>query len=520
MHTPLRIIISSLLLVSAPSVAAWYDSNAVGTAPDWSYRVPIDLPATTKEDQTVKLDVDFNALLSSLGVSGTFDSNSPRIVRPNGSLASQQEFTDIIYNDVIDTVNNAKGQVKFIVNDDGVGPYYLYFDTTANGSKPANNQPTINGNFEHSSGSNPSYWTATASNTGGAEDNDTQTTSYGQTFSSSLRCSDGAISNSNVSPNNALSAASTTGQKWHLLGYRNSCEDGTGSEYVKLQKQFTVPSSNEGNFEFYFQMQGFDSYSYDKIEIRVNNTLIDHTSLGITNSALQVSNNFIGLKETYSSTIKDSNWQKAQIDLSSYRGQDITVEIAMRHASDNVYRTWVKIDDAVWSLQSATLGTPEIYTPIEPKISVLKTQETLWDPVNGASLPKAIPGAIVEYTLKPINSGTGAADNNSITLVDAIPTRTALVVSDIGTTGSGPVSFIDGTPSSGLSYNFVSLSSAIDNVAFSSDGGASFSHTPSPDGNGVDSSVTHIQVMTQGIFQAATTAGNPSFEMRFRVQVQ
>ena len=80
----------------------------------------------TISNQTIKLDVDFNALIASLGASGTFDVNSPRVVRPNDALVSQQEFTDIIYSGVIDPLNNGRGQIKFIAEDAGVGPYYLY----------------------------------------------------------------------------------------------------------------------------------------------------------------------------------------------------------------------------------------------------------------------------------------------------------------------------------------------------------------------------------------------------------
>lgn len=501
-------------------MAAWYDSNAAGTAPDWAYRVPINLPATTQVNQTVTFDVDFNALLASLGASGTLDVNSPRIVRPNDTLVSQQEFSDIIYSGVIDPLNNGRGQIKFIAADSGVGPYYLYFDVTANGSKPANPQTTINGDFEHSATPSSTNWTTAASNAGGNQNNEGYSTNYGTTYSTALNCNDGGVTNANTSPNNDGSAATATGKNWHLLGYRNRCEDGSGNELIRVQKQFTVPSSNEGQLEFYFQMQGFDSYRYDRMEVRINNTLINHSALGVSNAALFIDSGYIGIRSDYSSTIKDAGWQKASLTLASYRGQTITVEIAMRYATDNVYRTWVKLDDFVWSLQTASLGPAEAFVPLEPAITVLKTKSTIADPVNGTVLPKAIPGATIEYALEPSNAGPGAADDNSIILTDAIPAKTALVVSDIGAAGSGPVSFTDGTPTSGLSYAFIDLSSLADNLAFSDDGGSTFTYAPTPDGNGTDTSVTHIQVQTQGIFEAASAAGNPSFEVRFRVKLQ
>jgi len=156
----------------------------------------------------------------------------------------------------------------------------------------------------------------------------------------------------------------------------------------------------------------------------------------------------------------------------------------------------------------------------EPAISLQKTLQTIYDPVNGSVNPKAIPGALSEYTLTATNNGTGAADNNSIVLSDPIPANTALYVNDISGAGTGPIRFVDGTPASGLSYNFVSLASTTDNLSFSSDGGASFNYTPTPDADGVDSNVTHIKIATQGSFLASSGAGSPNFQFLFRVKVQ
>jgi len=520
MKLVITIIISCLsCLLSTTALSAWYDTNTQGTAPDWSYRVPVELPANTAINQTVKVDVDFNALLTGLGASGTLDVNSPRVVRPNDALASAQEFTDNIYNGVLDAANNNRGQIKFIVDDNGVGPYYLYFDVTSNGSKPANSQPTINGDFENSLGSTPTNWTIASTNAAGSQHNDVQTTAFGNTYSSSLTCSDGAINNVNNSPHNNGSAATTTGQQWYLLGYRNNCEDGSGNEDVRVSRQFQVPSSNAGVFEFYFQMQGYDDVNYDYMEVRVNNALINHTLLGINNTALSVSAAKLGLASTYSATIKDAGWQRAQLALSAYAGQTITVSIAARFATDNAYRTWIKLDDVVWSLQQGTLGTAEAFTPIEPEISVKKTKVTIADPLNGTNLPKAIPGATIEYILEPTNTGAGSADANSIALTDAIPAGTTLLVTDIAATGSGPASFTDGSPSSGLSYNFTQLNDLSDNLAFSADGGGTFDYSPVANGDGVDVNVTHIQIRTQGIFKASSPLGDPSFKVRFRVKL-
>ncbi len=55
------------------------------------------------------------------------------------------------------------------------------------------------------------------------------------------------------------------------------------------------------------------------------------------------------------------------------------------------------------------------HCPYAASISLSKTSAILSDPLNGTTNPKAIPGAIAEYTLTAINSGSAPADNNIIT---------------------------------------------------------------------------------------------------------
>ncbi len=155
-----------------------------------------------------------------------------------------------------------------------------------------------------------------------------------------------------------------------------------------------------------------------------------------------------------------------------------------------------------------------------PNISLQKTTNTISDPINGTTNPKAIPGALAEYTIGARNSGMSPADNNSIIISDVIPSNTALYVGDISGAGSGPLRFVDGSPPSGLSYNFSGLASTSDGLSFSNDNGVTYSYTPSPDAEGVDASVTNIRISTLGQFLAANGSGNPSFMILFRVRVQ
>ncbi|MEO1575020.1 MAG: hypothetical protein AAFU65_08690, partial [Pseudomonadota bacterium] len=148
----------------------------------------------------------------------------------------------------------------------------------------------------------------------------------------------------------------------------------------------------------------------------------------------------------------------------------------------------------------------------DPLINIAKTTEVLSDPVN-ATFPKAIPGAVVRYSLNVTNTGDGTPDRDTVELIDPVPDGTSLMVDD---PGGGPVAFVDGAPTSGLTFNYAGLASTLDDIDFSNDGGSTFGYTPTPDARGADANVTHLRIRPQGRFAAG---GAPAFEFRFRVVV-
>ena len=155
-----------------------------------------------------------------------------------------------------------------------------------------------------------------------------------------------------------------------------------------------------------------------------------------------------------------------------------------------------------------------------PSLTVLKTMMTLDDPVNGTTAPKAIPGATVLYLIVTTNSGAGSVDTDSLQVIDPIPAGVALRVADFDGSTPGPVQFVDGATSSGLSYTFVALDDITDDVEFSDDGGATFDYAPTPDGDGNDTSVTHIRINPKGALQGNTGSGNPSLQLAIKAIVE
>lgn len=150
---------------------------------------------------------------------------------------------------------------------------------------------------------------------------------------------------------------------------------------------------------------------------------------------------------------------------------------------------------------------------LRPDLLVTKSVQTVSDPINGSTNPKAIPGAIMLYTINVSNQGPGPVDNNTLAITDIVPTDSALFVG----TGSGdPIVFADGAVASGLGYDFAS------NVTFSNQpgGGTPFDYTPTPDAQGYDATVTGYRVNPTGSMNAALGSAFPGFNILLTVRIQ
>jgi hypothetical protein len=154
-----------------------------------------------------------------------------------------------------------------------------------------------------------------------------------------------------------------------------------------------------------------------------------------------------------------------------------------------------------------------------PNLLVTKLVESVSDPVNGATNPKSIPGSTKRYTVRVTNQGTGAVDNNTVLITDKIPTDTKLFVGNLGGPVSGPVAFVNGTPSSTLTWTFAALNNMTDDLDFSNNGGATWTYVPTADAVGCDAAVTDIRMRPKGTMPGQGS-GSPTFDLQFRVVVK
>ncbi len=158
------------------------------------------------------------------------------------------------------------------------------------------------------------------------------------------------------------------------------------------------------------------------------------------------------------------------------------------------------------------VGSFSVVIPL-PTLVVAKTSQVISDPFNGAVNPKRIPGSVQLYSIVITNQGPGTVDASTLAITDPVPANSALFVS---TASGDPVVFINGSPASGLTFNYAA------HVTYSNQpgGGAPYSYVPAPDANGFDPNVTGFRVAPAGVMNAASVAGNPSFTIRFRVRLQ
>ncbi|HSD68694.1 MAG TPA: hypothetical protein VLB07_04035, partial [Woeseiaceae bacterium] len=188
---------------------------------------------------------------------------------------------------------------------------------------------------------------------------------------------------------------------------------------------------------------------------------------------------------------------------------------------------WLALSLANIPLSSRKCPLPEptvAFGPVQigscPDITVTRTTQPFSDPFNNTTNQKSIPGAIMLNVTNVRNSGPGAADAGSLVITEAVPANMALRVADFDGSTVGPVRFTDGTPSSGLSYSYVSLGDAGDDVSFSNNNGATYTYSPVADANGTDLAVTNIRINPKNNFLGNTGSGDPQADFAFKLVVQ
>ena len=130
--------------MSPPLLDDWWDTQ-------WNYRTSVDVGADgmARTDALARVDVDFTATLSSLGVSGTFDTSSLRVVEVDDSGAPIDASAAFQFDPTadFDATTNASGTLWILLSGQTasgqIRSFDVYFDTVGKGFAAASVIPRI-----------------------------------------------------------------------------------------------------------------------------------------------------------------------------------------------------------------------------------------------------------------------------------------------------------------------------------------------------------------------------------------
>lgn len=141
-----------------------------------------------------------------------------------------------------------------------------------------------------------------------------------------------------------------------------------------------------------------------------------------------------------------------------------------------------------------------------PSLLVMKSVSVVSDPAEGTTRPKAIPGAIILYTILVQNNGRGPADSGSLVITDPVPANTTFYL-----TGATPFTFTNGGTASGLSAPV---------MTFSTTSGAPYTYSPTCTLPCTDTAIKSFQITFTGALAGKTGATAPSFTITYEVLLQ
>jgi uncharacterized repeat protein (TIGR01451 family) len=135
------------------------------------------------------------------------------------------------------------------------------------------------------------------------------------------------------------------------------------------------------------------------------------------------------------------------------QGADITSDDA--GDADDPTLVQIVFADGAGSADAANDGqhsSGDGYLVMTAALNVAKSAAVISDPINNLVNPKAIPGAVMAYTIDIDNVGAAAAGN--VAIEDAIPANSAFVVGTVVTNPSGPgVATVDYNNGAGWGYS-------------------------------------------------------------------
>jgi hypothetical protein len=191
-------------------------------------------------------------------------------------------------------------------------------------------------------------------------------------------------------------------------------------------------------------------------------------------------------------------------------------------ATDSGTATVVTTATSVYDANKSDSVTDTLISAPQPSFTVVKSVSVENDNLDDGG-DYYIPGAEIIYSITVSNTGMGSEDDNTFVLSDVIPDNLTMYVGDYAGAGEGPVTFnntLNGSPSSGLTYDFDTLGSVTDDIVFKNSTGTSITPDASSDG-GYDDSVRSFEIRPSTAFAGWSGTGDyPSFTITFRARIK
>lgn len=275
---------------------------------------------------------------------------------------------------------------------------------------------------------------------------------------------------------------------------------------TNTEKYFSILEANIEIDEDGFY--GFAIDGDDAIELKINNTVVSRWYNGHAKANTARFPGFIGLA-------------KGQHRL-TYRHQE-------NIGQDNFYAYWREpnasnnnnLNPSTTSVNGFNIIPSEAFFTCQDNadIQLSLAINILSSPDTSGAEHKAIPGAVLRYTLTGENKSVISSSPNSVIITQEVSSNLKMYINGLGegSLSSSPVAFIDGAgiTKSGLSYG---------SLSFSNDNGSSYGYTPVDDGEGYDDNITNYKIMLNGSMRPKDNSVNPetipSFQLIHQVKVK
>ncbi len=159
-----------------------------------------------------------------------------------------------------------------------------------------------------------------------------------------------------------------------------------------------------------------------------------------------------------------------------------------------------QLGDVITCVVTNTRGPPDAIIVVDKASAIITNDAETSD-------FKAIPGAVIEYTISVRNEGDAPVDANTLDMIDLVP-------ADMAYGAAFGVSFTEATTASGLdTFNASTM------VGFSDQPGGAAPFGYSPTGT-FDPDVSAIQIQPTGQLAASDGTNHPGFTITYRMQIE